>query len=200
MARHHTGHPQRWRTFCAVDLSEEARSLAAEHAARLRREFGQVRAGWEGAGEFYLKLKLLGELEPRRVEDLQRAATRAAAGGGPFELTLDGPGTFPPRGAARVLWLGVRDEAGALAALQRRLEDECAREGFPRETKNYHPHLTLARLRDPRDADALTEAHLSSPVAPETFDVTELLVVRSELGPGGSRYTTLSRHPLKNEG
>jgi 2'-5' RNA ligase len=28
------------------------------------------------------------------------------------------------------------------------------------------------------------------------FTVSELLVMRSELGPGGSRYTTLARCPL----
>ena len=200
MARHHAGHPQRWRTFCAVDLSEEARARAAEHAARLRREFAEVRASWEKPEKFHLTLKFLGELEPRRVEDLRRAAERAAAGAAPFALTLGGPGAFPPRGDARVLWLGVRDDAGALAALQRRLEDECAADGFPREPRSFHPHLTLARLREPAPARALAAAHLSAQLVPETFDVTELLVLRSELGPGGSRYTILSRHPLKNEG
>ena len=199
MARHHTGHPQRWRAFCAVDLSEEARALAAEHLARLRRDFAHVRAGWERPEKFHVTLKFLGELEPRRVEDLQRAAGSAASNVSPFALTLEGPGAFPPRGDARTLWLGVGDQASALSELQRRLEDECASEGFPRESRSFHPHLTVARLREPAASRALAAAHLSAAFTPLSFDVTELLVVRSELGPGGSHYTTLSRHPLKEE-
>ncbi|HYO63468.1 MAG TPA: RNA 2',3'-cyclic phosphodiesterase, partial [Pyrinomonadaceae bacterium] len=155
-----------------------------------------VRASWERPEKFHLTLKFLGETEPRRVEDLGRAAGRAASGVESFTLALAGTGAFPPRGAARVLWLGVQDAAGGLAELQRRLEAECAREGFPREPRSFHPHLTLARLRDPRDAEALTEAHLAAQFAPATFVISELLLVRSELSSGGSRYTTLSRHAL----
>ena len=131
-----------------------------------------------------------------RVRELSRAAGVAAEGSGPFELTVEEAGTFPPRGAARVLWLGVRDESGSLARLQRRLEEEGEAAGFTREPRAFKPHLTLARLRAPKDAHALSEAHRRSTFGPHAFRVSDLVVMRSELGPGGSRYTPLSRHAL----
>lgn len=184
------------RVFCAVELPDEVRGAAAAHAARLRRDFPEARASWARTETLHITLKFLGEVEAARVAVISGAAGAAAEGFGQFSLTVGEAGTFPPRGAARVLWLGVRDESGGLARLQRRLEEGCEAAGFQREPRAFKPHLTLARLRAPKDAHALSEAHRRSTFGPHAFSVSELVVMRSELGPGGSRYTPLSRHAL----
>lgn len=184
------------RVFCAVELPEEVRDAAAEHAARLRRDFPEARASWARAASLHVTLKFLGEVERARVATLARAADAAVEGFAPFVLSVEEAGTFPPRGAARVLWLGVRDESGELARLQRRLEAECEAAGFPAESRAFKPHLTLARLRAPKDALPISEAQRRQTFGPYDFKVSELVVMRSELGPGGSRYTPLSRHAL----
>ncbi|HEX8500974.1 MAG TPA: RNA 2',3'-cyclic phosphodiesterase [Pyrinomonadaceae bacterium] len=182
------------RVFCAVELPREVREAAAAHASRLRRDFPDARASWARPESLHVTLKFLGEVEPSRVADLSRAAGAAVGGSKPFRLSIEEAGAFPPRGAARVLWLGVSDASGGLARLQRRLEEECAAAGFPREPRAFKPHLTLARLRAPKGAHELSEAHRRSTFGPHDFQVSELLVIRSELGPGGSRYTPLSHH------
>lgn len=182
------------RVFCAVELPGEIRAAVAAHAARLRREFPDARASWVRPEGLHITLKFIGEAEAARVEALAHAARAAVEGFKPFHLSIEESGAFPPRGAARVLWLGVKDDSGQLAQLQRRLERECAAVGFEREPRAFKPHLTVARLRTPKDAHALSEAHRHTPFGPFNFEVTELLVIRSELGPGGSRYTPLSRH------
>lgn len=184
------------RVFCAVELPAGLRELVAGRSARLREEFPRVRASWVRPESLHLTLKFVGEVGQPRVEDLSAAAGRAAAGGGAFDLTLSGAGTFPPHGPPRVLWLGVADASGGLARLHRRLEDECAAAGFAREARPFSPHLTLARPRDPRSARELAAAHRETPFEPQTFPVEELIVMESELGPGGSRYTPVSRHRL----
>lgn len=182
------------RLFFAIELPREVREAAAEHAARLRRDFPDARASWPRPEGLHLTLKFLGETEASRVDSLSRAAAAAAYGFAPFALAIEGAGAFPPRGAARVLWLGVRDESGELSRLQRRLEEECAAEGFAREPKAFKPHLTLARLRTPQGAAPLSEAHRRAQFGPHAFGVADFVLMRSELGPGGSRYTPLSRH------
>lgn len=184
------------RLFFAVELPGELREAAAAHVMRLRREFPDARASWPRPESLHVTLKFLGEVAAARVETLSRAAAGAAEGFAPFELSAEGAGTFPPRGAARVLWLGLRDESGQLARLQRRLEEECEAAGFARETKPFKPHLTLARLRSPQGAGALSEAHRRTTFGPHAFQVSEFVLMRSELGPGGSRYTPLSHHPF----
>jgi 2'-5' RNA ligase len=180
------------RVFCAVELTAEIRAAVAAHAARLRREFADARASWARPEGLHVTLKFIGEVEAARVEALSRAAGAAVEEFKPFQLTIAESGTFPPRGAARVLWVGVRDESGQLSQLQSRLERECESAGFTREPRAFKPHLTVARLRAP--SHALSEAHRHATFGPYHFQVSELLVIRSQLGPGGSRYTLLSRH------
>lgn len=180
------------RVFYAVELPREVREAATAHAARLRRDFPDARASWARPEGVHITLKFIGEVEAPRVEALSSAARSTVEEFEPFPLTIEEPGTFPPRGAARVLWLGVKDASGGLARLQRRLEQECEAAGFPSEERAFKPHLTLARLRAP--APALSEAHRRTAFGPFDFEVVELVVMRSELGPGGSRYTPLSRH------
>lgn len=184
------------RVFCAVELPDGLRASIAERARRLRAEFPDVRASWERPEKLHVTLKFLGDLEPARVEALSGAATRAAVGVEPFELTIDTPGAFPPHGQPRVLWLGIVDASGRLALMQRALETECAAAGFQRESRAFKPHLTLARVRSPQGARELAAAHRETPFEPQRFKVSELVVMRSDLGPGGSRYTPLSRHRL----
>ena len=186
-----------WRLFCAVALPEGVRAAAAAHSAGLRAAFPRVRVSWERPEKMHLTVKFVGEAERARAEELSAAAGRAAAAVEAFELSCGGTGTFPPHGPPRVLWLGVEDTEGGLALLQRRLEDECDAAGFPRESRAFSPHLTLGRVREPRDARPLAAAHRETDFPPRPFRVAELLVIRSELGPGGSRYTTISTHGLR---
>src|SRR5687768_16134652 len=163
-----------WRVFCAVNLPGEIKALAAEQQGHLRAVAPQVRVSWERHEKLHLTLKFLGEIELPRVESLTRAAGRAAEGMGPFKLTVAGTGSFPPRGVPRVLWLGLEDPSGLLARLRARLEDECAGEGFPRESKPFRPHLTLARLRWRDGAEHLGALHRETHFTPQSFEVSEL--------------------------
>lgn len=190
---------QRVRIFCAVELPEDARARVAAHVESLRRAAqGSLKITWERAEKLHLTLKFLGEIEAERVEALTRAANRAADVTGNFEVSLREAGAFPPRGNPRVLWLGLHDDAGRLAELQKRLEAECERENFPREARAFRPHITIARIRTPNAAARrLATLHRETNFAPATFDVGEFVIMQSQLGAGGSRYTPLSRHELK---
>ncbi|MGI9108290.1 MAG: RNA 2',3'-cyclic phosphodiesterase [Pyrinomonadaceae bacterium] len=193
--------PQRLRIFCAAELPPDVRARAAAHLTRLR-ETAQTRLkiSWERAEKLHLTLKFLGEIDAARIEDVSRAARRAAESSGACVVSLQEAGAFPPRGNARVLWLGLRDEAGRLAHLHEQLETQCARENFPRETRAFHPHITIARIRIPNDAARrLAQLHTETEFEPVRFLVTEIVVIHSQPGAGGSRYTPLSRHTLNIE-
>ena len=185
---------ERWRVFCAVELPLKVRARAADHAARLRDRSAETRASWPRADNLHLTLKFLGEIARTRVEALSNAAARAALSIQPFDLTIKGAGAFPPRGFPRVLWLGINDSSGGLVRLQSQLEDECATAGFAREERPFHPHLTLARIRATQGARRLASLHQEMGFEAIEFPVTDLVVMRSDLGPGGSRYTEISRH------
>lgn len=186
----------RLRIFIAVELPRAARESVAAYVAGLREKFPHVRAGWERPEKLHLTLKFLGEITPPRLEALERAAARAASAVGPFDVSIAGTGAFPDRGLPRVVWLGVDDASGGLSLLHKRLEEECALEGFAREPRAFRPHLTAARLRAPEGARALAEFHRKQEFKTDGFTVSDFVVMQSELGPGGSRHTPLSKHRL----
>jgi 2'-5' RNA ligase len=89
------------------------------------------------------------------------------------------------------------DTRDPLLLLHSAIEDECSAAGFPRESRPFHPHLTIARLRKSGGERPLAEAHQNLRFSSETFSVSEVLLFKSELLRAGSKHTSLSRHPLQ---
>lgn len=190
---------QLWRVFCAVELPQGVRERAAAHIARLRETEPDVSANWDREEKLHITLKFFGEIEASRIADLSNATTRATQSQPPMTIGLEGAGAFHSRGTPRVLWLGVKDEAEKLAHLHQSLEDECEAAGFAREKRAFHPHLTIARVRSPEGAKGLAIAHREMGFELMEFPLTELVLMRSELGTEGSSYTVISRHSLKDD-
>lgn len=182
-----------WRVFCAIDLPTDLIQKLAIHIEQLKKETG-VKSGWARPETIHLTIKFLGDIPVSEINKLSQASTRAVASLAPFKLTAEHCGTFPSHGPPRVLWIGITDPAAALARLYESLDEECAAAGFPREMRPFHPHLTLARIRQTSNTRAVAVAHRELRFPPTEFSVNELLVIRSELGNEGSKYTTVSRH------
>ncbi|HKY30118.1 MAG TPA: RNA 2',3'-cyclic phosphodiesterase [Pyrinomonadaceae bacterium] len=185
-----------WRVFCAVELSSSVRKKLIEHSTRLRELAPDVQASWSREQNLHLTLKFLGQVQTSRLERLSKAAAKAATGLPTIQLSIEETGAFPKHGRPRVLWVGVKDASGGLRELQRRLEEACDREGFAKEERTFHPHLTLARLRNPQSAQELVTAHKQLSFEPMAVTVRELLVLRSELNTKGSKYSVISRHEI----
>jgi 2'-5' RNA ligase len=182
--------------FCAIELPEALRLRLRDHIGQLREAVPQAHASWSRAENIHLTLKFFGEVKQARVPRISAAAQRATEKFGPFQVGVAGAGSFPKQSQPRVLWIGVEDPGGQLAALQQQFESEAAGEGFAREERAYRPHLTIARIRNPAGSRTLAEAHQQRGFKTETFVVSELVVFRSELSSQGSRYTAISRHQL----
>jgi len=187
----------RWRVFCAINLPLALRERVQVHIARLRESVPEARASWNRDDKLHLTIKFLGDINVDRAPALSLAAERAVAGLKPISLIAEGCGAFPERGRPRVLWIGTVDEDEGLARLHQRLETECAAQGFLREQRAFRPHLTIARVRQPAAALELADAHRRMGFLPLKFEANELVVIRSELSGAGSRYTDISRHPLR---
>lgn len=187
---------EHWRVFCAINLPLVIREMVMAHSLRLRKSVPEAQASWSRPDNIHLTLKFLGEIPQTRVEELSRAAANAATDQGSFPISVHGSGVFPTHGQPRVLWIGIEDLKGKLGEVYRRLEDECAKVGFKKEERPFHPHLTVARLRKPQHARTLADAHKAMEFEPAEWTVSELLVIRSELSSNGSKYTNVSRHLL----
>ena len=185
-----------WRIFCAVELPSEIRDRLHDHAARIRETVSEASASWSRPENVHLTLKFFGDVPTQKFPRISEAAERVVKGFESFRIAIGGTGVFPKPSRAQVLWIGVDDSSGRLSALQERLEEEFASEGFAREDRAYRPHLTIARIRKPDGARRLADTHLQMGFKQIEIAVKELVVFRSELSSKGSRYTAISRHEL----
>lgn len=146
---------------------------------------------WVAPHQFHFTFKFLGEIDAALVPTIQSKLDQVAAAVAPFALELRGLGAFPHQQRPRVLWAGAGVGREQLVELAERVEEALADRFAPAE-RPFRPHLTLGR---PRTA-AVDPGWFAQPAAFGVTQVTEILLVKSELGPGGPRYTLLHRAPL----
>jgi 2'-5' RNA ligase len=189
---------RRWRIFCAFELPESLRLRLAKHATTVREAVPEAAASWSRPENIHLTVKFFGNVDEAKVPLISAALQRAVREFGPIEIQVGKAGVFPRPSRPQVLWIGIEDPSGGLSRLHARLEDECGREGFPKEERAFRPHLTIARIRKPGNASRLADTHLRMEFAPVEITLSELVLFRSELSPKGSKYTAISRHRLEH--
>ena len=143
--------------------------------------------------------KFLGETPRDKLDTIEEALTGSTAGIAQHELSLGRLGTFGSRNAPRVLWVDLAGDVETLQQLQEQVERALVPLGFPRENRGFSAHLTLARVgpESARDvAGPLAEATGSVSAPPTLFEVGEVSLMMSKLGPGGAVYTQLKAFPL----
>jgi RNA 2',3'-cyclic 3'-phosphodiesterase len=182
------------RLFLAINLTEDVRRRAYEAAAPLRAAAPAV--GWVAERNLHLTLKFLGEV-PGGGDEIVRGVQEAAGRHAGMTLSIGGFGAFPNMRRPRVVWLGVAAEP-RLELLHHDVEVACAALGFAVEGRPFRPHVTLGRVKgamSPDEARALAVAARSARFRAGSA-VESVDVMRSELSPGGSRYTVLAALPL----
>ena len=185
------------RLFVAVDLSEDARRRIAVQQQRIAAALGGPTASlkWVTPEHAHLTLAFLGRVDgtlvPSVVDALGRDVDRP-----PFEMILDGVGVFPPRGAPRVLWVGVAAGAAQLSDLQRLMAERVTALGIELEDRPFHPHLTLGRWRASRPADRDRALAAAPSGAIARVPVEYATLYESRLSSSGPTYLARARATL----
>ena len=176
------------RAFIAVDIHEDARAGLGRVTDQLRRLGGDVK--WVPARNVHITLKFLGETGEDLVPDLLAAMRAAAAGQSPFRVRLGGLGSFPRKGRPRVVWVGIAEGGRELGYLAGWVDSLCCELGFEREKRPFSAHVTVGRVRSPGGIERLVEAlGAGSDFSTETFEVTSIRLMKSDLRPSGAVYT-----------
>ncbi len=183
------------RTFIAAEVSAEVRAGVGRLIAELAQHNAAVK--WVDEQNIHLTIKFLGDVQYVMLNDICRAVAAAVRDFEPFSIRCTGLGAFPRLSRPRTLWVGLEDEEGQLKQLSAAVEKALAKLRFRRESRPFHPHLTIARIRDGRRVgdfpQLLAEGDFS---VTASFTVEELVVFSSDLSPEGPVYTPVGRAPL----
>lgn len=176
------------RAFVALEIDEAARGRIGDLADELRPRFPGLR--WLSRHTLHVTLRFLGDVPPETLDGLApRLAAMAAAC--PAATVDVGPlGVFPPRGAPRVLWLGVA-LTPPLLALQKSCEEAAVACGLPPDPRPFRSHLTLGRWRD-RAARPLSLVDVDAGRA----DLRTLVLFESRLATTGAVHAARARFAL----
>ncbi|HXO33449.1 MAG TPA: RNA 2',3'-cyclic phosphodiesterase [Candidatus Acidoferrales bacterium] len=193
------------RLFVALDLDDNIRSRIARFLDGVQGFAPGAR--WLRPDSLHVTLKFIGEQTETQVE-IERALAGIQAD--QFVINLRGYGFFPDKRAPRVFWIGI-DGGSRLTSLAETVDSVLVPLQIPNEEHAYSPHLTLARSarasgsprqqsRDrPNQSFQRLQEKLSALPEPEfgTMTAREFFLYRSQLSPGGSKYTKLAGFNLR---
>lgn len=153
---------------------------------------------WIDPAQWHLTLAFMASVPAAREDVLVERLGTATARVAPFDLGLDGAGSFPDASRAKVLWLGVDESARPpLERLAKGARAAANVSGAPPDGRTFVPHLTLARLRRPVEATRWLRV-LETYRSPG-WRVEEVELVASHLGEGPKgrpRHEVVARLPL----
>lgn len=184
------------RLFIAIDPPPEI----GEKIAAVQRTLADSKAevSWVIPSQFHITVKFLGKTDDSLVEEIGQRMTKAAREVPAFELEVEGIDRFPEKGPARMIISRVLSPDQRLVKLHRLIDSGIGGMGLPMDTRVLVPHLTLGRVRSNHGLNRLlrmVEKHDLDFFG--SFVAGEVLLYRSEVVAGGSKYEVVRRAGLK---
>ncbi len=187
------------RAFIAINTSAEIADRLRAISGDLQKSLRSAPVRWVPVENIHLTLKFLGDVSLSNLEMLKKMLASTALEHSAFDFSAGDLGAFPSLRRPRVIWVDIR-APHELLALQRSIDNETARLGYPREDRPFSPHLTLGRISRNASSDDLrqiSEALSGFKVGyVGAAKVTAVHLFRSDLDPHGAVYTVIYSAPL----
>ena len=133
------------RLFVAIKFPDPLRREIAQWMQSLSHEIPDPkrRLHWVKEEQLHLTLKFLGQTEEDRLPRLSQALELAVKEHPCFSVSPAKVGHF----GGRVIWLGLKTGGEEVTKLAQSIEESCEALGFARESRHFHPHITLSRSK-----------------------------------------------------
>jgi len=188
--------PKAVRAFIALRVPDAVLGRLVEVQRELKSLLPPKSTAWTKPDNLHLTLRFLGNVSPTKVPELETRLREALSSFGNLDLICERLGCFPDLRYPRVVWAWVHDANERLQPLHRCL-DEAVREFAEKPAEaRFVGHITLARPKQIKRPDAEKLARFIEGAVNRSFggwSANEILVMQSELSPGGSKYHELAR-------
>jgi len=190
------------RSFIAIELDEKIHAFLADIQGKLKASEANVK--WVKAENIHLTLKFLGNVTLDNIEKIKAILDEIAIGYKPYILSLSEIGAFPKLDHPRVIWVGTKEGVEETKTLAGDLEEELSAIGFEKEKRPFKSHLTLGRIRSPKNKQELKEIvetinnEIQAASNEQRVSIEHLTLFQSTLTPQGSIYAPLHKSNLAN--
>ena len=150
-----------------------------------------------GRENIHITIKFLGNVDRTKIEQVKTALAQIRFQ--PFTLEVKGTGAFPNMNRVNVVWIGLGQGWTSVERIYEQSEPLLSQLGFPRESRGFSPHVTIARVKSSRRRDEI--AKFLGSLSDRDFGVFNVRAVRlkqSILYPSGPRYSTLYETPAQS--
>jgi 2'-5' RNA ligase len=111
-----------------------------------------------------------------------------------FHAEIQGIGVFPNISRPRVVWVGINKGSEKLIKIFNQIEPHLQKLGFRPDFRTFSPHLTIARVKSPKNKDRLINfVKKNSCYNLGEIKITSLKLKKSDLSQIGSVYTTIKK-------
>lgn len=180
------------RAFIAIELPPAVRAELWKIGRDLAAS--QADVTWVKEENVHLTLRFLGEITEVQRHVVESLLQTLASRTDPIQLELSHLGAFPSMTAPRVIWVGIGQGEKETGRLAGELEGGLTRLGFAKEDRGFSAHVTLGRVRSPRNrAQLVARLKDVSWNAPQPFRADHLTLFHSTLSPAGPTYTPLAQ-------
>jgi RNA 2',3'-cyclic 3'-phosphodiesterase len=181
------------RLFVALEIPSVVRENLAALIDELRKgDAGVSKRGprWVRPGNLHVTLKFIGHVDAAKCASIRTALAQAHSHS-PVEMEFRGLGFFPGEKRPRVLWVGAKNSPN-LPTLAADIDNRLGPLGVARETREFTPHLTLARFDPPGISEKLRAAVQNNPEREfGRLRASEFHLFESKTKPSGAEYTIL---------
>jgi RNA 2',3'-cyclic 3'-phosphodiesterase len=181
------------RLFTAIDLPNEILLRLERLVSALRTE---APIKWSPLDNLHVTTKFIGSWPDDRLNELD-SALRSLPPRDLFEVELKTLGWFPNARSPHTFWIGVH--GAELDRLAHETEQRLRTLGIPPETREFTPHLTLARIKTPVALRRLREkVEELQPAALGHFPASQFALYRSDPGSNASIYRKLREYRFES--
>lgn len=176
------------RLFVALTFPKKERERIYRAARPLRE--ADLPVQWSDPDNFHLTLKVLGDVNEAKIEAVERGLEKVAGSTRVMDIEFSGFGAFPTIRRPRVVWVAA-DPTPALRCLKQDIEWALADCGFERETRAFHPHITLGKAEETNGAGAFRGLdELAAGLSYQgMMKVRKLHLMRSQTSSAGTQYS-----------
>ena len=179
------------RTFIAIDLPEKIKNKIAE----LENDFKKCNLTfkWVKPENLHLTLKFLGDISQEQVSKVKEAITKISGKFAAFKANFNGFGFFPNARKPRVFFISI-DKEELFKSIASELEKELETLGFDKKNR-FKSHITLARIKDLKNIESLTEK-IKNTQLDEEFPADTIILYKSTLTKEGPIYGKIFKSNL----
>jgi 2'-5' RNA ligase len=182
------------RLFIALPLETEVEEKLGEIISQCCQKGGSVK--WVKPHNIHMTVRFLGDTEEELVEKIKLNMDEVVPEFAPVETAIEKLGGFPNLHRPRVIWTSVGPNAETLGKLARQIELRMRKLRFEAEKKSFKAHLTLGRVRKPRNMQRLLHFLQNYSLEPIPVRFDRLVLFRSTLTQDGPIYEQLHEAPL----